>query len=259
MGAAKLTAKDTVEVTPAEGDKETLKAKNIIIATGSTPFTIPGIDLDGVKVVDYEGAILREALPESVVIIGGGAIGVEFATIWNGYGVDVTIVEMLDHLLPAEDEEVAAELEKAYQKRKIKVMTQSKVKGVETMEKGTKVTVETKDGVETIEAELTLMAIGFKPNSKGLGLENVRVKLSDRGFIEIDDQMATNVKGIYAIGDVTGKMLSCGTGDGCGCSRENCGCGNCDSGLSYDAPSNLQLPTDSLLWLHRSPGKRIGL
>jgi dihydrolipoamide dehydrogenase len=163
--------------------------------------------LDGEKVVDYEGAILRETLPESVVIIGGGAIGVEFATIWNGYGVEVTIVEMLDHLLPAEDEEVAAELEKAYQKRKIKVMTQSKVKGVESMEKGTKVTVETKDGEETIEAELTLMAIGFKPNSKGLGLEDVGVKLSDRGFIEIDDQMATSVDGIYAIGDVTGKML----------------------------------------------------
>lgn len=207
MGAAKLITKDTVEVTPAEGDKETLKAKNIIIATGATPFTIPGIDMDGVKVVGYEGAILRETLPESVVIIGGGAIGVEFATIWNGYGVEVTIVEMLDHLLPVEDEEVAAELEKAYQKRKIKVMTQSKVKGVETTEKGTKVTVETKDGEETIEAELTLMAIGFKPNSKGLGLEDVGVTLSNRGFIEIDDHMATNVEGIYAIGDVTGKML----------------------------------------------------
>lgn len=207
MGAAKFTAKDTVEVTPEEGEKETLKAKNIIIATGSHPFTVPGVELDGEKVVDYEDAILREELPESVVIIGGGAIGVEFATIWNGYGVDVTIVEMLDHLLPNEDETVAAELEKAYKKRKINVMTKSKVKVVETSEKGTKVTVETKDGEEVIEAELTLAAIGFKPNSKDLGLEEVGVKLDKRGFIEIDEKMETSVKGIYAIGDVTGKLL----------------------------------------------------
>ncbi len=207
MGAAKLTAKDTVEVTPEEGEKETLKAKNIIIATGSHPFTVPGVDLDGEKVVDYEDAILRKELPESVVIIGGGAIGVEFATIWNGYGVDVTIVEMLDHLLPTEDESVAAEIEKAYKKRKINVMTKSKVKIVETNDKGTKVTVETKDGEEVIEAELTLAAIGFKPNSNGLGLEEIGVTLDKRGFIEIDEKMATSVKGIYAIGDVTGKLL----------------------------------------------------
>lgn len=207
MGAAKLTASDTVLLTPDEGEQETLKAKNIIIATGSHPFTIPGVELDGKKVVDYEDAILREELPKSVVIIGGGAIGVEFATIWNGYGVDVTIVEMMDHLLPTEDKDVIAELEKAYKKRKIKVMTQSKVKGVETIETGTKVTVETKDGEEVIEAELTLAAIGFKPNSKDLGLEDIGVKVSGRGFIEVDDQMKTNVDGIYAIGDVTGKLL----------------------------------------------------
>jgi dihydrolipoamide dehydrogenase len=207
MGTAKLTAKDTVEVTLEKGDVETLKAKNIIIATGSHPFTIPGVELDGVKVMEYESAILREECPESVVIIGGGAIGVEFATIWDGYGVDVTIVEMLDHLIPAEDPDVAAELEKAYKKRGIKVMTQSKVQGVETTDKGTIVTVETKDGVEKIEAEITLVAIGFKPNNKDLGLEEVGVKVNQRGFIEIDDRMATNIEGIWAIGDVTGKLL----------------------------------------------------
>jgi dihydrolipoamide dehydrogenase len=207
MGEAKLTAKDTIEVTPDEGDKETLKAQNIIIATGSHPFTVPGVELDGERVVDYETAIMRKELPKSAAIIGGGAIGVEFATIWNGYGVDVTIIEMLDHLLPLEDESVASEIEKAYKKRGIKVMTQSKVKGVEATDKGTKVTVETKDGEETVDAELTLVAIGFRPNSKGLGLEDVGVKLSDKGNIEIDEKMQTNVKGIYAIGDVTGKLL----------------------------------------------------
>jgi len=207
MGAAKLTAKDTVEVTPDEGDLETLKAKDIIIATGAHPFTIPGVELDGEKVVDYEAAILRKDLPGSAVIIGGGAIGVEFATIWNAYGVEVTVVEMLDHLLPAEPDVVGKEIEKAYQKRGIKVMTKSKVKGVTAAKKGTKVTVETGDGEEVLEADLTLVAIGFKPNTEGLGLEDVGVKLTDRGNIEIDERMATSVDGIWAIGDVTGKLL----------------------------------------------------
>ncbi len=207
MGAAKLTAKDTVAVTLEEGETETLKAKDIIIATGAHPFTVPGVELDGEKVIDYETAILRETLPESAVIIGGGAIGVEFATIWNAYGVEVTIIEMLDTLLPLEDEAVGKEIEKAYKKRGINVMTGSKVKGVKAGKGGTTVTVETKDGEQTIEADLTLVAIGFKPNSQGLGLEAVGVKLSDRGHIEIDERMATNVKGIWAIGDVTGKLL----------------------------------------------------
>jgi len=207
MGTAKLTAKDTIEVTPDEGEKETLKAKDIIIATGSHTFVIPGIELDGEKVIDYEDAIMRDTLPESVVIIGGGAIGVEFATIWNSYGVEVTIVEMLDHLLPLEDESVSKEIEKAYKKRKINVMTKTKFKSVETTDEGTKVTVETEDGEEVVEADLTMVAIGFRPNSKNLGLEDMGVKLTDKGHIEIDDRMATNVDGIWAIGDVTGKLL----------------------------------------------------
>lgn len=207
MGAAKLTAKDTLEVTPEEGDVETVKAKNIVIATGSHPFTVPGVELDGEKVVDYEAAILSDKLPASAVIIGGGAIGVEFASVWNAYGVDVTIVEMLPHLLPTEDETVAKEVEKAYQKRGIKIMTGTKVKGVSTTKSGTKVTVEGKEGEEVLEAERTLVAIGFRPNTAGLGLEDVGVKLNERGYIDIDEKMATNVKGIWAIGDVTGKLL----------------------------------------------------
>ena len=207
MGAAQLTAKDNVEVIPHEGEKETLKAKDIIIATGAHTFVIPGIELDGEKIVDYEDAILREELPKSAVIIGGGAIGVEFATIWNAYGVDVTIVEMLDNLLPLEEPRVGKEIEKAYKKRGIQVMTKTKVQAVEKTKNGTKVTVVTEDGEETIEADLTLVAIGFRPNSAGLGLEEVGVKLDKRGNIEIDDRMATNVNGIWAIGDVTGKLL----------------------------------------------------
>ena len=207
MGTAKLTAKDTVEVTPKEGEAESLKAKDIIIATGSHTFVIPGMKLDGEKVIDYEDAILRDTLPKSAVIIGGGAIGVEFATIWNAYGVELTVVEMLDHLLPLEDLEVAAEIEKAYKKRGINVMTKSKVQSVETTESGTKVTVQTEDGEKVIESDLTLVAIGFRPNSSGLGLEEIGVEINKRGFIEIDERMATNVEGIWAIGDVTGKLL----------------------------------------------------
>ena len=207
MGTAKLTAKDTVEVTPKEGEAETLKAKNIIIASGSHPFTIPGVELDGEKVIEFETAILLDKLPESAVIIGGGAIGVEFATIWSAYGVKITIIEMLDSLLPLEDPEVGKEVQKAYKKRGIKIMTKSKVKGVETTDNRTKVTVETEDGEEVVEAELTLVAIGFRPNSKGLGLEEIGVNIDRRGYIEIDERMATNVDGIFAIGDVTGKLL----------------------------------------------------
>jgi len=207
IGAAMLTAKDTVEVIPEEGEVETLKAKDIIIATGSHPFSIPGVELDGEKIIDYETAIMRDTLPSSAVIIGGGALGVEFATVWNAYGVEVTIVEMLDTLLPLEDEVVSKEVEKAYKKRGINVMSGTKVKGVKASKQGTTVTVETKDGEETINADLTMVAIGFKPNSKGLGLEEVGVKLTERGHIEIDERMATSVDGIWAIGDVTGKLL----------------------------------------------------
>jgi dihydrolipoamide dehydrogenase len=158
-------------------------------------------------VVDYEAAILRKELPGSVAIIGGGAIGVEFATVWNAYDVDVTIIEMLDHLLPVEGDEVGKEIEKAYQKRGINVMTKSKVQGVKTTKSGTEVNVETEDGEETVKADLTLVAIGFKPNTQDLGLEDIGVKLTDRGFIEIDERMATSLDNIYAIGDVTGKLL----------------------------------------------------
>ena len=207
MGAAKLTAKDTLEVTPEEGDVETIKAKDIVIATGSHPFTVPGVELDGEKVVDFEGAILSDKLPASVAIIGGGAIGVEFASVWNAYGVDVTIVEMLPHLLPTEDEAVAKEIEKAYQKRGIKIMTGTKVKSVTATKTGTKVVVEGKDGEQVLEPERTLVAIGFRPNTANLGLEDVGVKLTERGYIDIDEKMETNVKGIWAIGDVTGKLL----------------------------------------------------
>jgi dihydrolipoamide dehydrogenase len=152
-------------------------------------------------------AILQEKLPQSVIVIGSGAIGVEFATIWNSYGTDVTIVEMLPRLVPLEDEEISAELEKAFKKKGIRILTNHKVESVEKSKNGVKVTVSSDDGEKTLEAEQALLAIGFTPNSKGLGLEEVGVQLSARGMVEIDERMATSVPGIWAIGDVTGKLM----------------------------------------------------
>jgi dihydrolipoamide dehydrogenase len=207
MGTAKLTAKDSVQVTDKDGKVSELKAKNVIIATGATSTSIPGVTIDGEKVVSYMEAILQTKLPKSVIVIGGGAIGVEFSTVWNAYGTEVTIVEMLPRIIPLEDEEISAELSKAFQKRGIKVLAGHRVQSVETTDAGVRVKVASDSGEKTLEAEQALMAIGFKPNSKGFGLEEVGVKTNQRGFVEVDERMATNVAGVWAIGDVTGKTL----------------------------------------------------
>lgn len=207
MGEAMLTAKDTIQVKGEDGSTAEHKAKNIIIATGASVAVPPGWEIDGDKVVTYREAILQEKLPKSVIIIGAGAIGVEFATVWNSYGSEVTIVEMLPRIVPLEDEEISSELNKAFQKRKIKTVVGSRVESLEATENGVRVTVKGEKGEQVLEAEQALVAIGFRPNSKGLGLEEVGVKLSERSFVEIDERMATTVEGIWAIGDVTGKSM----------------------------------------------------
>jgi dihydrolipoamide dehydrogenase len=207
MGTALLKNKSTVQVTAADGKVQDLAAKNIIIATGSHSAPIPGVAMDGKKIVSYQEAILQEKLPASIIVIGGGAIGLEFSTVWNSFGSKVTIVEMLPHIAPLEDAEISTELEKAFKKNGIDVLTGHRVLSVETTVAGVKVKVSSAEGEKVLEAEQALVAIGFKPNTAGLGLETVGVKLSDRGHITIDDHMATNVSGIYAIGDVTGKVL----------------------------------------------------
>jgi dihydrolipoamide dehydrogenase len=207
MGTALLKSKTTVQVTAADGKVQDLTAKNIIIATGSYSTPIPGVTMDGKKIVSYHEAILQEKLPASAIIIGGGAIGLEFSTVWNSYGSKVTIVEMLPHIAPLEDEEVSTELEKAFKKNGISVLTGHRVLSVEATASGVKVKVSSTEGEKVLEAEQALVAIGFKPNNTGLGLETVGVKLTERGHIQIDDHMSTNVPGIYAIGDVTGKFL----------------------------------------------------
>jgi dihydrolipoamide dehydrogenase len=207
MGTAKFSAKDTVQVTDKDGKVTELKAKDIIISTGATATMIPGITADGKRILTYWEAILQTTLPKSVVIIGAGAIGVEFATVWSGYGAKVTLVEMLPRIVPLEDEEISTELAKSFQKRGIQILTGTKVLAIQSGENGVTVKVAAPDGEKTLEADQALVAIGFKPNSKDLGLETTGVTANQRGFIDVDDRMATNVPGIWAIGDVTGKLL----------------------------------------------------
>lgn len=207
MGEAKVLSKDTVRVTESEGNTIEIKARNIVVATGANAAVPAGWEVDGEKVVTYLEAILQEKLPRSVIVIGSGAIGVEFSTIWRSYGVEVTIVEMLPRLLPLEDEEASTELAKSFKKEGIQVFVGHKVESLQATEAGVQVKVSSEEGEKTLEAEQALVSIGVKPNSKGLGLEELGVAISDRGFIEIDERMATNVPGIWAIGDVTGKLM----------------------------------------------------
>ncbi|MCI0550607.1 MAG: dihydrolipoyl dehydrogenase [Anaerolineae bacterium] len=216
MGEAKLKSKDTLTVTDKDSKATELKTKNIILATGASA-AVPGAwKVDGEKVVTYHEAILQEKLPKSVIVIGSGAIGVEFATVWSSYGVDVTIVEMLPRLVPLEDEEISKDLKKEFEKRGIKCLVGNKVESVEATKSGVKVKVSAEGKEATLEAEQALVAIGFRANSKGFGLEEVGVKINERGLVEINEKMQTSVPNIYAIGDVTGKLMLAHVGSAMG-------------------------------------------
>ena len=207
MGTAKILDRDKVEVIDSDEKTVTLQAKNVVVATGARAMVPPGWEVDGEQILTYTEAILQERLPKSVIIIGYGAIGVEFGTIWNSFGVEVTIVEMLPNIVPLEDEEVSAELAKSFKKQGIKVMTDHKVESVEAKDGSVEIQVSNNGEEKTLQAEQALVAIGVKPNSNNLGLEDLGVKVSERGMVEIDDKMATSVPGVWAIGDVTGKLM----------------------------------------------------
>ncbi len=207
MGTARIVAPGKIAVQQDDGTTLELETKNIIVATGSQPSTIPGVQVDGEKVLTYHHAILQEKLPQSVIIIGAGAIGLEFATVWNSYGTQVTMVEMMPTIAPLEDAEVSAELSKAFTKKGIQILAGTRVKSVETTDTGVKVSVENADGQQVLEAEQALVATGFKPNSLNLGLEEIGVSLTERKFIAVNQDQSTNVPGVWAIGDVTGRLL----------------------------------------------------
>ena len=198
----------TINVTAKDGSTQTVTADNVIIAAGATAKMLPGTSKSQ-NVFTFEELILARELPDSIIIGGSGAIGTEFAYVLANYGVDVTIVEFLDRMVPTEDKEVSAELLKAYKKLGIKVLTSTAVKTVEDMGSGVRVTVEPAGGGEpqVLEADKMLQAMGFAPRTQGYGLENTGVKLTERGAIDIDDYCRTNVDGVYAIGDVTAKIM----------------------------------------------------
>jgi len=206
-GSGAFTDANTLTVKLNAGGDETLKFKHAIIAAGATTRLIPGSSLSG-RVVTYEEQIMEANLPKSIIIAGAGAIGVEFAYVMSNFGVDVTIVEFLDRMVPLEDEEVSAELRKQYERYGIKIMTGTKVEKIEDTGANVRVTVTPPDGkTVTLEADKVMQAIGFKPRTEGYGLEKTGVKLTDRGAIAINSKMQTNVPHIYAIGDVTAKLM----------------------------------------------------
>jgi dihydrolipoamide dehydrogenase len=201
-GFGKFTDAKTIEV---DGTEYTFD--NCIIATGSVVKTLSGIEFSE-NVVGYEEQILTRDLPDSIVVVGAGAIGMEFAYVMNAYGVDVTIVEFMDRLLPNEDEEVSKEIAKHYKKLGITLLTGHKTTSISDNGDSVEVEIESKDGEDTriVTVDKVLMAVGFAPRVEGYGLENTGVELTDRGAIDIDDNMRTNVDGIYALGDVTAKL-----------------------------------------------------
>ena len=205
-GRGTFTGPKAISVAKADGSTEEVTFDNVIIATGSKVRLLPGVELSE-NVVTYEEQILSRELPESIVIVGAGAIGMEFAYVLTNYGVKVTIIEFLDRALPNEDADVSKEIAKQYKNYGVDILTSTKVETIVDNGSSVTVTYTGKDGNRaSIDAGKVLMAVGFAPRVEGFGLEKTGVKLTERGAIDIDDHMRTNVDGIYAIGDVTAKL-----------------------------------------------------
>jgi dihydrolipoamide dehydrogenase len=200
-GFGKLIAKDTVEVTDEAGEKKNYTAKHIILATGARSRDLPNLKKDGKKVIGYRLGMSLEKQPETMVVVGSGAIGSEFAWFYQSIGTQVTLVEFMPTLVPNEDEEVAKQLERSFKKMKMKVMTSSTVEKVDTSGDKCVVTIKTKKGEETVEADIVLSAVGITPNTENIGLEDLGVE-TDKGRIKVDEFYRTNVEGVYAIGDI---------------------------------------------------------
>ena len=201
-GTAKLALPGKVEVTGADGAKQTLETKNIVIATGSVVRPIPGFETDGVHVVNSDHILELKDVPKSLIVMGAGAVGVEFASVYSRFGAETTVVELMPRLVPLEDEEVSKELEKSFRKRGIKSQVDTKLEKLEKTDAGVVVTGKTSKGEAVrLEAEMLLVAVGRMPFTEGLGLEGSKIKV-EKGFIQVDEYQQTAEKGVYAIGDV---------------------------------------------------------
>ena len=200
-GTAKLTKDKKVEVLAADGSKKIYEAAHIMLATGARSRDLPNIKIDGKKIIGYREAMTLPTLPQSMVVIGSGAIGSEFGYFYNSLGTKVTIVEFMPEIFPREDEEVSKQMSRSFKKQGITIMTESSVESVDTGGPKCKVSVKTKKGVEVIECDVVLSAVGITPNLENLGLEEAGVKV-EKGIVVTDDYYNTSVKGIYAIGDI---------------------------------------------------------
>ncbi|MEX0982998.1 MAG: dihydrolipoyl dehydrogenase [Bacteroidales bacterium] len=200
-GTGKLKAKGLVTVTGDDGKTKEVEASHIVLATGARSRDLPNLKKDGKKIIGYRKAMTLDKLPESMVVVGSGAIGSEFAYFYATMGTKVTLVEFLPNVVPLEDEEVSKQLERSFKKLGMKVMTSSSVEKVDTSGKKCKVTIKTKKGEETAEADIVLSAVGITPNIEDIGLEELKIK-TDKGKVVVDEFYRTNVEGVYAIGDI---------------------------------------------------------
>jgi dihydrolipoamide dehydrogenase len=208
MGFGKLKAKNQIEVKSADGKTQIVEAKHIILATGGRSRELPSMKIDGKKIIGYREAMVLPQQPKSMIVVGSGAIGVEFGYFYNALGTKVTIVEFMPRVVPVEDEEISKELAKNFKKNGIEIMTNAEVTSVDTSGNGVKAKVKTQDGEVTLEADVLLSAVGVAANVEGIGLEENGVKV-EKGKIVVDKYYKTNVPGVYAIGDcVPGQALA---------------------------------------------------
>ena len=208
MGFGKLKAKGQLEVKGADGKTQIVEAKHIILATGARSRELPALKIDGKKIIGYREAMVLPQQPKSMIVVGSGAIGVEFGFFYNSMGTKVTIVEFMPRIVPVEDEEISKELAKNFKKNGIEIMTSSEVTSVDTSGNGVKAKVKTQDGEVTLEADVLLSAVGIAANIEGIGLEETGVK-TEKGRIVVDKYYKTSLPGVYAIGDcVPGQALA---------------------------------------------------
>jgi dihydrolipoamide dehydrogenase len=234
-GTASFKGRGKLEVAGPKGAKDTLEAKHIIVATGARAKWFPGLEPDGDRIITYREAMVLPETPKSVVVIGAGAIGVEFADFYNAFGAEVTVVEALPRLVPIEDEEISETLARAFKKKKIAVKTGAKVASLKVEGKSVITTLTTADGAsETITSDRVLVAVGVRANIEGFGLEGMGVTI-DKGFIKVDDDYQTTSPGIYAIGDCAGAPLLAhvAMAEGVACVEKIAG--HHPKGVDYDA------------------------
>ncbi|MEX2328086.1 MAG: dihydrolipoyl dehydrogenase, partial [Nitriliruptoraceae bacterium] len=202
IGEGRLTAADTVEVTLEDGESRTVRAPSVVVATGSVPRELPFAPFDGKRIISSDHALTLEKLPKKAVILGSGAVGMEFATAWHAFGVEVVVVELLDRLLPLEDADSSKEIARAYKRRGITTMTGAKMTDVSATQRSVTCTVDTGKGTEEIRADVLLVAVGRRPVTEDAGLEAAGVTVNEQGFVEVDEYCRTSVPGIWAVGDV---------------------------------------------------------